>query len=74
MAESRIESEFLDRDIQCWRPTAETQHDLLAHFNGDYQKVQVKHTRYREDDVEVNRSTINWHKDYTFGAQIDNYE
>lgn len=60
MAESRIEAELLKRDIQCWRPSAETQHDLLAYFNGDYQQVQVKHARYREDNGVVDIHTTSW--------------
>lgn len=60
MAESQIEAEFLKRDIQCWRPSAETQHDLLAYFDGDYQKIQVKHARYREDKGVVDVHTTSW--------------
>lgn len=60
MAESQIEFEFLSRDVQCWRPSAETQHDLLAYFNGGYQKIQVKHARYREDNGVVDVHTTSW--------------
>lgn len=59
-AEARIESEFLLRDVQVWHPSAETQHDLLAYFGNDYQKVQVKHARYREDEGVVDIHTTSW--------------
>jgi hypothetical protein len=59
-AEARIESEFLLRDIEVWHPSIETQHDLLAYFDNDYQKVQVKHARYREDDGVVDIHTTSW--------------
>jgi len=71
MAESAVEAELLSRDIQCWRPTAETQHDLLAYFNGDYQKVQVKHARYREDNGVVDIHTTSWGNESDYDSRRD---
>lgn len=60
MAESRIESEFLKQGIQCWAPVAKTQHDLLAKFNGGFKKVQIKHTRYKQDQGVVDIHLTSW--------------
>jgi len=71
MAETRVESELLSRDIQCWRPSAETQHDLLAEFNGGYQKIQVKHARYREENGVVDIHTTSWGNKSDYDARRD---